>query len=135
MVSAEVLAEYRARIEREFKLDPLHRFIQGLRNYALHYDVPITFPSMGGSVHNGTPGGDWKQGLCLDLDELARWDGWNELARQFLEQHGKSVYLAELVEIYGQKVRSLHGWLLQRDRQDRLARCPFILRANVNEDV
>jgi hypothetical protein len=32
------------------------------------------------------------------------------------------MYLLDLVETYGDKVHDLYGWLLKRDRQDRMTR-------------
>ena len=130
MVSEAVLGEYLTRTQAEFTCDPLHQFVQKLRNFALHYDVPLTQMAMGGSLDNGVPGPDWRQGVSLDLKTLREWDGWNKGAKAFLASHGDNVFLVDLVDQYGAKVQSFYSWLLQRDREDQLARCPFVLRSD-----
>ena len=38
----DLLREYNDRVKRDFSEAPLHRFLQDLRNYTLHYRLPAT---------------------------------------------------------------------------------------------
>ena len=111
---------YVSRIKREFDNDRFHRFIQKLRNYTLHCDLPLTGLTMGGSLRNGVTQADWRQGVFLDLDGLREWSGWTGLAGEYLDGCETNPFLLDLVVAYSEKVRTLWEPILAEDQRERM---------------
>lgn len=80
-------------------------FVQGLRNYTAHYDLPGSF----GQLSMGPE--SYRSLVMLDRDRLLEWDGWKRGARDFLENQGKEVDLAGSIKFYASAVDSLHEWM------------------------
>jgi len=100
----EFLAEYRARVTAVFD-GLLPKFVQKLRDYVVHYDVPIgryTLP-----LGPSTP--QWVR-FPLSTARLKKWGGWNE-AKQYLDEHPDEIDLRETVIEYAGLVEMFYEWL------------------------
>jgi len=117
-----VRTEYVSRIKDEFDEDPLHRFVQGLRVYTLHYRIPLTSMQMGGSVTNGTLQNDFRCGIVLQVAPLLEWSEWHQHALTFLDQQKEDLFLQDFVGEYSAKIRVFYSWLLERNREVSLGR-------------
>jgi len=107
--------EYRARVDKTFRLSPLAQFVQGLRNYVLHIgEGSLCFQ---GPIDVKTGRSDIR--LWLRTDELLLWSGWNPLAKRFLRESGERVHLASVASDYYDKVRDFHMWYGERQREVR----------------
>lgn len=102
--------EYQGRVEATF-MPPLPQFVQGLRNYALHRDVPITGVSI--RYEKGKLYGL----LRLDLRNLRQWDGWTTAAQSYLAEVGRELSIADPVEEYFIIAEEFHEWLIERLQQ------------------
>lgn len=100
--------EYQRRAKDTFVV-PLPQFVRCLRNYLLHYRLPVTPAtiSFGPDVETGI-----ESSVSLDRDSLLRWDGWNTLARQYLESCEAQINFLPLVESYHETVWEFYTWLL-----------------------
>jgi hypothetical protein len=91
-------------------------FLVKLRDYSLHYTIPIvtmatTFQSTGG------PGGpmQFKNTVAVHRPELLKWDGWTAPARQHITTHdGDNIELFPLVALYSKRVREFFGWFWEQ---------------------
>ena len=84
--------EYERRVKRDFADAPLHRFLQDLRNYSLHYRLPAMRAVT--SIRRREDGGvDFDNAFKLDVNALEEWDGWKARARAYLETLGSEADL------------------------------------------
>jgi hypothetical protein len=105
--------EYEARVTRTFADSRLANFVQRLRNYMLHKELPFTSATMLLAT-----GADFDCYVNLDLARLRAWDGWNAKAREYLDVlPGDQVRLDQLVGDYTALVGEFHDWLEVRQKQ------------------
>jgi hypothetical protein len=91
-------------------------FLTKLRDYSLHYNIPLmtvasSFESVGG------PGGPMvgKNAVGIGRDELLKWDGWNKRARDFINGHdGDTIELMPLVAFFSERVREFIQWFFEQ---------------------
>jgi len=107
-------AALEAKIQREtdlrFANDSLSRFVNQLRNFATHRELPrLLYRSHVGRSHPGI-----QRSVRLPLEFLRAWDGWTGPARAYLDSCREDIDLLELVTAYYDKVVDFHGWLSQR---------------------
>ena len=85
--------------------DPI-AFLVKLRDYSLHYTIPVvtmatSFESTGG------PGGpmQFNNTVAVHRPELLKWDGWTAEYRQYITTHnGDNIELLPLVALYSARV-------------------------------
>lgn len=91
--------------------DPI-AFLVKLRDYSLHYTIPIvtmatSFESTGG------PGGpmQFNNTVAVHRPELLKWDGWTAGARQYITTHdGDNIELLPLVALYSTRAGEFFDW-------------------------
>lgn len=104
--------EYQAAINARFE-SPLPHFVQDLRDYTLHYRLPMTGAST-----------SWKQGeehlktrIMLDVESFRDWNGWSPQARENLKGLAKDAELLEIIEAYFFTVQGFYQWLAKRQAE------------------
>ena len=92
--------------------DPPVVFLVDLRNYSLHYAIPVmsigtSFQSLAGS------GGPMAMNNTVSVgrDELLKWDGWRSKGRQYITSHaGDNVEILPVIATYSTRVREFYKW-------------------------
>jgi hypothetical protein len=113
----DLIREYNDRVKRDFREAPLHRFLQDLRNYTLHYRLPATRANF--NFRRREDGGfDFDNGFRLDVDKLREWDKWTARAREYLEALGPEADLANIIGPYEPVVTEFHEWLAGRIKEE-----------------
>jgi hypothetical protein len=101
--------DYDERVRHDFREDPLSQFVQGLRNYVLHKELPDLATAMsyeqGGDIHHRHY---WR------LGELKTFDGWNTSAKRFLAEAEADIDIGEVIDLYTAKVRAFYKWVFGR---------------------
>lgn len=112
-------AEYQAKVNYYFASNPLHVFIQDLRNYTLHHELPIITGQFTLSKVEGTDDKfDITFVLKLDTTELKkRRKEWKSISKQFLSKHAETLPLKQLIVDYYSLVKEFHDWLTERQLQ------------------
>jgi len=91
-------------------------FLTKLRDYSLHYNIPLmTVASSFTSV--ASPGGPLvgKNSVGISRGDLLRWDGWNKRSRDFINEHdGDIIELTPLVAFFSQRVREFIRWFFEQ---------------------
>ena len=85
---------------------PIAVFLKCLRNYMLHYKLPMLFqtPDLTGDAIQAK--------TILAAPQLLGWDGWRRAARTYLETAGPAVALHPVIEEYSMLTRdSINGSL------------------------
>lgn len=107
----EFFDTYQNQIDTRFASNGLARFIQGLRNYMLHYTLPYTQAQL-----QILPTGEGNQvtlesSMLLDVDTLLEWDEWDQHAREFISSEPEGLSIEPFVTEYSQMVLEFHVWL------------------------
>jgi len=87
-------------------------FLIKLRDYSLHYTIPVvtmatSFESTGG------PGGpmQFRNTVAVHRPELLKWNSWNAEAKRYITTHdGDNIELLPLVALYSTRVNEFFGW-------------------------
>jgi hypothetical protein len=99
-------ARYLERVERDFAEDELCRFMQDLRNYTLHYELPISTMNFQYSRDGGI-----KTGVYIINKELQKWKNWSRLGAAYLQKQQKEISPLSTVNDYSEKIEPFHSWL------------------------
>jgi len=97
---------YQRRVNDEFASDGEHQFFKGLRNYFLHYILPV--------AHGNTtigPSEPWTFSLILDVASLLRWDGWDPAAQCWLKTQHPGMDVGAAIDHYALRVGSFDQWI------------------------
>jgi len=89
-----------------FAENPLHQFIQGLRNYIIHKELPVI-----GSILNLN---EIKSDLIIDISELRNNFEWNKFAKEFMDSKNDDEKLESIVLDYFKLVLDFHDWFYAR---------------------
>jgi hypothetical protein len=103
---AEFNAEYSYKIKEIFAENPLHQFVQDLRNYIIHKKLPMV-----GSTLNLN---EIQANLIVDLSELRKNFKWRKYAKEFLDSKGDDEKLEILISDYFNLVYEFHKWFYNR---------------------
>jgi len=98
--------QYQERIKRDFAADELCRFMQDLRNYTLHYELPISIMNL-----KYTRGEGIRTGVFIVTEDLRKWTSWSPLSVNFLKQRQEEISPLDIVNEYSNKVEAFHLWL------------------------
>jgi hypothetical protein len=76
----DFLPRYQSEVDRRFPMNPTVQFVEGLRDYCLHYRLPPIAATFRITVDDEVP----SQRVVLDKAELQRWNGWSPTAKVFI---------------------------------------------------
>jgi hypothetical protein len=112
--------------------DPI-AFLVKLRDYSLHYAIPIV--TMATNLRSTAgPGGptETRNTVAVDRKDLLNWDGWNPGARQYITTHdGDKIELFPLVALYSTRVRKFCEWFWKQiEDEGRLEYSEFLAKHN-----
>jgi hypothetical protein len=107
--STDIFDDYQSEIDTRFKNNPLHRFIQGLRNYCLHYEIPESWYEFE-NFHGKEP----KSSFFLPCHLLEQWDGWSSSAKTFIEKARPKIDVRAVIQQYGYAVNTFYEWFFTR---------------------
>lgn len=101
-------SDYETEVKARFAEDPLCQFVQGLRNYFTHKEIPDVSSSM--SIK---PGEDIDNTMFLNKAELGDFD-WSARAREYLDAAPDQINLLDIASGYAEKVASFYNWVFAR---------------------
>ena len=100
-----LIAEYATRVRDAFAESPLVQFVQGLRNYSTHSQLPVSR----GRLFWAAEAGDHPT-VELSKSELLEWDRWNAAAKEFLDSAAEQIDLRIVVSEYTAVVDQFNEW-------------------------
>ena len=113
---------YQEKLDRDLGNSTIVRFVQDLRNYVLHKQLPIASAELsfkGGGGATST----FDSTIRLDVNELREWDRWKPASRVYLDTLGDKVQIREVVEKYEAAIRTFYQWF--GEQQEQLHRVEF----------
>ena len=103
--SGDAWGKYQSEVDRVFADSSRSRFVKDLRNYMLHRTLPLTAGSF-----KYEKDGPFTHAITLYVPSLRQWDGWNPLARGYLESVGEELDLHECLVAYYRDTRVFQKW-------------------------
>jgi hypothetical protein len=113
---------YLEKLHRDLSRSPVVRFVQDLRNYVLHKQLPIASAELSFKRGEGTSM-EFDSTIKLDVNKLREWDGWKPESRVYLDTLDDKVQIREVVEKYEAAIRSFYQWF--GEQQEQLHRVEF----------
>ncbi|MEC2307650.1 hypothetical protein [Bacillus atrophaeus] len=103
--------EYEKKIKEAFTESPLARFIQDLRNYSLHREIPIS----GVSYDIASDDKGLKE-IYLVKKSLLEWDGWTKKSKEYLKKCKKNIDLNQLIIEYTKQIKEFQEWFQKKQK-------------------
>lgn len=111
----DFINEYKAQINSRFVNNSLSGFIEDLRNFSLHYSLPITHAVLSVQITDPKTGqGEANFSFKLIKSALLIWKGWTEKGKTFLSASNDEIDIEVLSEEYHKQILDFHSWLVQR---------------------
>jgi hypothetical protein len=107
--------EYKARVHQAFGANPISRFVQCLRNYNLHYRLPVVSGRL--NVQFDPPGQTKSitSQIVLDVCKLQEWDKWDSASKRYMKNVGEELAVDRLADDYMGLALPFHDWFRERD--------------------
>jgi hypothetical protein len=104
------VAEYNAEVRSRFLNNPLSLFIEDLRNYILHYSLPITTATVKVTVDQATGNQSEIAAITLNKSALLQWKKWSK-GKKFLDTADDEIAVLDITEQYHHQVTEFHQWM------------------------
>jgi len=109
--------EYENQIKNRFVGNPIIGFVEDLRNYSLHYSLPVTGANLTFNQNESdkisASTADFI--LVLDRPSLLLWSNWSTKGKPFLNKiTGNQIELSSFVDPYFNQVNEFHQWMFFR---------------------
>ena len=105
-----LLADEYGRRKVAFVAHPEVPFMSRLRNFTLHYKLPVLGHTVSFDAVN-TSAQTMKSDVELSATELLQWDGWTRPAEEFIRQQGNAVQVLPVVRTHHELVNEFNIWL------------------------
>jgi hypothetical protein len=101
-------AELNSEIEKRFKQNPQIQFVHRLRSYTLHCGLPEPSAVLSGNM---------EASLKISIVHLREWDGWTELARQYLQTCSDNEKMDDIATEYFNSIKDFHEWFFNNQKK------------------
>lgn len=106
------MTAYEYEVNSRFISNPLHGFVEDLRNYSIHYRLPPISANF--IVKNGPENDSITNTIVLDKDRLLEWPYWKcEKGRPFLEKADDKIPVTGLVDQHYSNIENFHLWFFK----------------------
>jgi hypothetical protein len=104
------MSKYQKEVDKRFVSNPLAGFIEELRNYMLHYDLPFSIAriSRENVVYFGKA--PEKHIIYLYRDDLLEWKEWKK-GQLFLNDASEIFELLAIIKAYNTEIESFYSWI------------------------
>ena len=110
----DFLKEYYEQVTSRFTNNPITKFIEDLRNYNLHYSLPITHATFSIHFEKETEKNNMSYSFVLVKSGLLEWSRWSKEGKNFLRNSGDQIDIGNLVDEYYKQILDFHSWLINR---------------------
>ncbi len=108
--------EYEAQVSSRFVNNSLIGFIEELRNFSLHYSLPITNATLSVQFDQDQRDSTHNFSFVLHKPSLIHWSGWTRKAKPYLDTSKDDIEIDSLVEDYHKQILDFHSWMESRLR-------------------
>jgi hypothetical protein len=100
---------YQGKLDRDLGKSEIVRFVQDLRNYVLHKQLPLAHAELSFKGGEGAVS-DFDSTIKLDVNRLREWDRWKPESRAYLDTLDDKVQIQDVVERYETAIRAFYQW-------------------------
>ncbi len=104
--------EYKKEIKKR-KIKEKGEFLRDLRNYTLHYQLPIAQATL--FFKNGNS--PMQKKITLDKQDLLRWNGWKSHSKKYIEKHEREIDLKVAISEYHELITEFYKWMYRRVKE------------------
>jgi len=108
------LNEYKSQVVSRFKNNTMVGFVEELRNFNLHYSIPITHATFSVQRNEKTGQDTIDHSFVLIKSSLLNWSGWTKKGKPFLRDSDEQIDIGNLVDQYYKQIFDFHFWLINR---------------------
>lgn len=123
------LDAYQSQIKIRFANNHLSGFIEDLRNYALHFNMPITGLRIEVRNNPETKVQTERVTFFIEKKTLIQWSNWAK-GKKFLLEADKEIVIEKLVDEYFQQVLDFHRWMHQQLEEIHSAELHWLTEMN-----
>ena len=131
--NSQFLQEYEAEVYSRFAENSISGFIEGLRNYSLHYALPFVYATMKITSSDGQKLDQLEPEFALSRIILRKWSNWPSKAQSYLYASDDEISVESLVDLYYQQVFDFHSWIEKRLRE--IHHCELLWLSEMNERI
>ena len=106
--------EYKAEVQKRFIGNSTIGFVEELRNYALHFSMPLSRAVVRFATDSDTKQTTPIQTFVIDKAELIKWSKWTAKGRSYLDSAGDEIVIKELADRYFQEINNFQVWMQRR---------------------
>ena len=115
--NTEFINEYQKQVNTRFRNNPQSGFIEELRNFSLHYSLPIVNATLSVNGINNGKVTEMKFSFVLIKRSLLFWSGWTQKGKPFLEKMDDETDISILLLDYFKEIMDFHQWIDSRIRE------------------
>lgn len=127
----EAFPDYQDEVDRRFAKNPLAQFVEDLRDYCVHYKLPLVHSVLHYSQLPPTP--IFESKMELNIEELNKYSRWSPLAKEYLSGQSESSNLLNVISEYYALVEDFHNWF--RARQEKIHSQEFAKLASIQQKL
>lgn len=101
---------YKQKIECDLSQDPLVKFVQDLRNYMLHRELPDSSMSINVSTIENSIAKNLTTTITIDKASLLAWSGWTKPSLKHLNSADARISIPSISTPYGEKILNFYRW-------------------------
>jgi hypothetical protein len=101
--------EYKNKIEKAFAKSEISHFVQDLRNYTLHKELPFTSATLNFERNTGI-----SSSVNLDIVKLRNWKGWTSCSKDYISKLEDKVDFNLFLSEYTNLVNNFYKWFYNR---------------------
>ena len=98
--------EYAEELKKHFSSPGLHDFLQCLRNYNIHWRIA----QANWNISRGREVNSRQARFLVTKADLLAWNGWNAMAKSYIEGVKEAVDIYEVFSIYRGNVQKFYTW-------------------------
>jgi len=114
--STEFLDEYHCQVTTRFRNNPLIGFVEELRNFGLHYSIPVTNANLELKIAEDRSSTTADFSLVLEKSILLEWSRWTRKGKAYLSTAPDSIDIGVIARDYYQMIKDFHFWMYERLR-------------------
>jgi hypothetical protein len=116
-LGTEFLHKYQEVVDRFFTNNPIVEFIEGLRNYSLHYKIPIpNVKPVDSNSETDTPDNNtliYDSIALLKKYKLLEWNDWGKKGKEYLNSLEENIDIESIINEYFKSLQEFYVWLFK----------------------
>ncbi len=105
------ITEYDIKIRDEINNKPVKKFIDDLRIYTQHKEIPNITTS---TVYEPSPSLDYETYVKFQVEDLMSFNKWSPLSKKYIKENAKSLIIPKAINDFHEIFSSFTSWFIQQ---------------------